>query len=568
MVMDIAARRRSLEDRYSPWIPMTLDERLERCAAEFGDRPFVITDPVTMTYREVHDLAIRYGDGLAALGVKPGDRVAILMSNYAEFVPLKFAAARAGALAVPLNFRYRTEELAYVLRQSEASVLITMTSFDGLDYRTILDEITPGWEQDGGSGLPDLRKVVVLNTEGQTRDGAMTVDDLAALGDANAGAADGARATPDTLGDMLYTSGTTGSPKGVLVTHDAVQRTAFGSALTRAYEDGRRILFSLPCYHMFGYVEGLLSAMYVGGAVIMQTTFSPAEYLRAIEEHQATDMLCVPTMTVALLEHPDRHTRDLSSLRALLSGAAPAPTWVYERAREDLGVTEMVTGYGMTECGGAMTLTLPEDPIDVHTVRVGRPKLAGPAGIAERGGDLCEYRTADPMSGEMLPDGEEGELISRGPTMMHGFWGKPEETAQAKRGEWIYSGDLGRVHPDGYLELTGRSKELYKSGGELVMPKEIEEMLCAHPAISQAYAVGVPDERWGEAGCVWIVRAPGESITADEVIELCREKLARFKVPKHVLFLDPDELPTTPTGKVQKFRLVHRAQEALETTTA
>ncbi len=191
-----------------------------------------------------------------------------------------------------------------------------MTGFDGMDYLAMLDEIAPGWESGGGEALPDLRQVVVLSTDGRERAGAMTLDDLARLGDANAGASAAGRRQPDDLGDMLYTSGTTGSPKGVLVTHDAVQRTAYATALTRAFQDGRRVLFSLPCYHMFGYVEGLLSTMLVGGAVIMQTRFDPGEYLRAIEQHRADDMLCVPTMTVALLEHPDRpHPRPLLARR-------------------------------------------------------------------------------------------------------------------------------------------------------------------------------------------------------------------------------------------------------------
>jgi fatty-acyl-CoA synthase len=494
--------------------------------------------------------------------------VAILMTNLPEFVPVKFAVARTGAISIPLNFRYRQDELAYVLRQSEASILITMAGFDGMDYLEMLDAISPGWERGGGEALPDLRLVVTLSTDGRSRDDAMTLEELARLGDEHPGASAAGRRRPDDLGDMLYTSGTTGSPKGVLVTHDAVQRTAYGTALTRAFQDGRRVLFSLPCYHMFGYVEGLLATMLVGGAVIMQTAFDPGEYLRAIEQHRADDMLCVPTMTVALLEHPDRHTRDLSSLNALLSGAAPAPAWLYERCRDDLGIEEITTGYGMTECGGAMTLTLPEDPISQHVATVGRPKLAGTAGLSERGGDLVEYATADPLTGERLPDGEEGELISRGPTMMVAFWGKPDETAQTLRDGWICSGDLGRVTPDGYLQVTGRSKELYKSGGELVMPKEIEELLCSHEGISQAFAVGVPDERWGEIGLVWIVPAPGATVTDEEIIALCKERLARFKVPKRVLFTRAEDLPLTPTGKVQKFRLVKQAQEALAHATA
>jgi fatty-acyl-CoA synthase len=268
-------------------------------------------------------------------------------------------------------------------------------------------------------------------------------------------------------------------------------------------------------------------------------------------------------MSVALVEHPDRHVRDLSSCTAVLSGAAPAPVWLWETMRSDLGIAEITTGYGMTETGGAMTMTLPEDPLEVHSTTVGRPKLAGVAGIAEAGGALCVYRTIDPMTGDDLAPGEEGELASRGPTHMLGFWSKPAETAEAIRDGWVRSGDLGRIDERGYLQLTGRSKELYKSGGELVMPKEIEDLLTQQPGVSQAYAVGVPDERWGEIGCVFVVPEEGAARDADRLLALCRERLARFKVPRHVFFVEASSLPTTPTGKVQKFRLTARAAEEL-----
>ena len=324
------------------------------------------------------------------------------------------------------------------------------------------------------------------------------------------------------------------------------------------------MLFSLPFYHMFGYVEGILAATYVGGAVILQTSFTPAGYLGGVERHRATDMLAVPTMVVAILEHEERTSYDLGSLQALLCGSAPGPAWLWERVAAELGVEEIVTGYGMTESGGAMTLSRPEDPFETTATTAGRPKSAGPAGIAERNGDLVRYRTADPLTGELLPEGEIGEIVSRGPTTMLGYWHKPEETAATLVDGWLHSGDLGRVRPDGNLEITGRSKELYKSGGELVMPVEIEALLASHEAISQVYAVGVPDERWGDAGCVCVVRTPGGTVTEDEVIALCRTGLARFKVPKHVLFIEPPDLPMTPTGKVQKFRLVEMAKARLE----
>ena len=564
MSLDIEQRRGQLRERFATWTPRTLDAWLDHCADAYADRPFVITDERTVSYRETADWSVRLADGLAALGVRRGDRVGLLMANYLEFVPLKFAIARAGAVAVPFNYLYRQDELAYVLAQSECNVLITMTGFGDLDYLRMLDAVAPGWDTGGAEQLPELRHVVQLSTDGRSRDGVTTVEQLAELGARHPGGSDGARAEPGDVGDILYTSGTTGSPKGVQVTHDAVQRTGYASALTRAFGDGRRVLFSLPCYHMFGYVEGLLAVMPVGGAIIPQTAFDPARYFEGIERHRADDILCVPPMTVALLEHSDRVTRDLSSVSGILSGAAPSPIWLWERVRDELGITEVTTGYGMTECGGAMTLSLPEDPLERASATVGRPKLAGAAGLPDADGALVAYKTIDPVTGEDLPPGAEGELASRGPTSMLGFWHKPAETALALRDGWVVSGDLGKVREDGYLVLTGRSKELYKSGGELVMPKEIEELLSGHEGISQAYAIGVPDERWGEIGCACVVRAPGSDIGADDVIALCKEKLARFKVPKHVLFLDAADLPTTPTGKVQKFRLAQWAVKQLE----
>jgi fatty-acyl-CoA synthase len=577
----IDARRAALRARFAVWTPATLSDFLSRSAAEYGDRPFVLTDERTLSYAEADAWASELADGLAALGVRPGERVGMLMANYLEFVPVKFAIARAGAVAIPFNYLYRQEELGYVLRQSGCNALVTMTSFGGLDYLEMLDAIAPGWRDGATAELPDLRRVVLLDTAapgeearsgdtgGPGRDGVLDVAGLAALGREHPGAADATAVTPGSPGDILYTSGTTGLPKGVVVSHDAVLRTSYASALTRAYQDGRRILFSLPCYHMFGYVEGLLSVMFVGGAIIPRTAFSPADYFASIERHRATEILAVPTMTVALLEHPGLAGYDLSSLTAILSGAAPAPVWLWHKVRAELGVAEITTGYGMTECGGAMTLTLPEDPLEFHSATVGRPKLAGAAGLdpatsaadAQRGGDLCTYKTVDPVTGEDLPDGTEGELASTGPTHMLGYWDKPEETAQALRAGWVYSGDLGVVQPDGYLRVTGRSKELYKSGGELVMPKEIEDLLTRHPGVSQAFVVGVPDDRWGDVGCAWVVPEPGAVVDAGELVALCQEKLARFKVPRHVLFLSPAELPTTPTGKVQKFRLAQRAAE-------
>ena len=551
----IEQRRQSLRDRFPVWVPRTLDQWLDVCAAEYGQRPLVITDEVTLTYSDVARQSRQLADALVALGVRPGDRVRDADGQLPGVRPLQVrdrpGLARSG---IPFNFLYRREELGYVLEQSQCSVLLTMTGFASLDYLGMLDEITPGWEHQPAH--PTLRAIAVLSTDGSERAGAMTYADLLELGAAHPGLSDGIPHDPEDIGDMLYTSGSTGLPKGVLVTHDAVLRTGYASALTRAYDDGRRILFSLPCYHMFGYVEGLLSATFVGGAVIPQTKFSAEGYLAGIERHKVDDILCVPTMAVAMVESAAREKYDLSSLTAILCGSAPAPVWLWQQVEKLFGVSEIVTGYGMTECGGAMTLTRPEDSLELTSHTVGRPKAAGAAGVPGTD-DLVVYSTVDPVSGEPLPAGETGELVSRGPTTMAGDWNKPAETAAVLSADGtLRSGDLGHVRADGYLELSGRSKELYKSGGELVMPREIEDLLARHDAVSQVFAIGIVDDRWGEIGCAVIVRAPGSSITEDEVIAYCKQHLARFKVPKRVLFLDAAQLPTTPTGKVQKFRLV------------
>jgi fatty-acyl-CoA synthase len=549
LTAEIDARRDELRRRFPVWRPRTLSDWLDDCAERYGERPMVLTDDRELSYADVATQSRRLADGLAALGVQSGDRVAMIMANYPEFVAIKFAIARAGAIAVPLNYLYRGDELRFALADARCRVVITMTGFADLDYQATLEI------------MPDPPMVVVLDTDGRARPGALTVEGLAALGDQNRGASDDRRIDPGEPGDMLYTSGTTGSPKGVLVSHDAVLRTAFASALTRAYEDGRRILFSLPCYHMFGYVEGLLSVGFVGGAIIPQASFNAEGYFAGIQRHRATDILCVPTMAVAMLEHPARGDYDLSSLTAILCGSAPAPIWLWKRIAADFGVSEIVTGYGMTECGGAMTLTRPEDPLELSSDTVGRPKMAGPAGIP--GTDaLVQYRAVHPETGAALPPGQEGELVSRGPTTMLGYWNRPDDTAIALHHEWLHSGDLGVLRDDGYLQVTGRSKELYKSGGELVMPKEIEDLLAAHDAISQVFAVGLPDDRWGETGCVVVVPAPGATLTEADVLAICRAKLARFKVPKRVIFYCADDLPTTPTGKVQKFRLVQQLGSA------
>ena len=546
-------RRARLEARVPTWEPKAIDAWFRQVADEFPDRDFVVTDDRSYTYAEIRDWVERVATGLVRRGYGPGDRIALLMANHPEYVVLKYAVSRIGGVLVPLNYMFKRDELAFVLRQSEARVLVAMTGFRDADYLAMLDEIAPDWAGGRTDALPDLELVVQFEAERPAREGVLTLEQLAASGTASPG--DFAEAGPDEVSIIFYTSGTTGQPKGVMWTHDQDARVGFGGALSRAFGDGWRVQSALPLYHAFANNEVLNAAMFAGGAVVPRLTFDAADFLGAVERHRPHELVTVPTMVVALCESQATASSDTSSVVGLMSAGAPAPVWLWERAVDLLGVTEVTTGYGMTETGGGQVMSQPEDGIDHVSATVGRIKYAGVAGLPECAGYIAEMHAIHPDTGELLPDGEEGELISRGPTNAVGYWNRPEETAATFRDGWVHTGDLGKVLPGGVIVLTGRKKELIRSGGENYAPKEIEDLLTGHPAISQAFVVGVPDVRWGEIGCAWIVPEADAQVTEEEILQLCRENLAGFKRPRLVRFIKTGDLPKTPTGKVQKFKL-------------
>jgi fatty-acyl-CoA synthase len=579
-VAGVTERREALERRHGPWRGRSLAALLDDVAAEHPDRAFVITDDGAWTYRELAEWSRAIGRGLVARGIEAGEHVAVVLPNGPEGIAVKFAISRVGAVAVPVNILLKAEELGYVLGQSRSVALVTMEEFRGIDALETLDRVTPGWDSGGVSeALPDLRLVVAV-PKGPSRNGSGTagrrtgVLDLAGLTHDPDPELDAeldrrtAAVEPGDTASIFYTSGTTGQAKGVISTHDMELRSAYGSAYTRAFEDGRRILFALPLHHVFAYVEGLLASMFVAGAVVVQAAFDPKATLEAVAKHGANEALFVPTMSLAIVDAARGGGYDLGSLHSVMSAAASAPARLWRDLNEVLGVEQLVTAYGMTETAAATTFTMPGDPIEHLVGTVGRPKLGGVAGDpelddGEPGGGLSEYRAVDP-TGALLPAGQEGQLVTRGPIITPGYFDKPRETAEARLpGGWLRSGDLGVVREDGYLVLTGRSKELYKCGGELVMPGEVEDRLTRRPDVAQAHVVGVPDERMGEVGCAWIVPAEGSAPDADALVGYCSDELARFKVPKYVLFTTADRLPLTASGKVQKFRLAQRATEQL-----
>lgn len=571
MLAPVAQRRAALESRFTPWSALTLHGALDRAVQEFGDRPYVVTDEAVWTYRDVQERSLSLAKGLRALGVAPGENVALLMANFPEFVPVKYAVSRVGATCVPVNFLNKRDELGYVLRQSDAVLLVTMDEFRGLNYLAMLDELSPGWEKDGGGQrLPSLREVVVLPTsDAPVRAGVTSLAALAGLGQEQD--LQDVPVSPGADSDIIYTSGTTGNPKGVRLTHDMLTRTSYGAAFSRAFEDGRRVAFSLPMYHVYGYVEGMLAVPWVGGAIVPRVAFDPRDLLAAIGRHRATDVLLVPTMTLALIDVLRREQAvDLSSLDAMISSGGYAPPSIWDAIDEAFGPLELTTGYGMTEVTATTMLTEPDDPPLRLRTSNGRSRTAGAAGNPDLAGALVRYAVVDPQTGEPVAPGEVGELVARGPGVTSGYYRKPEETAAAfDEDGWFHSGDLGRLDADGYLSLVGRSKDLYRCGGEQVVPLEVENLLATHPAVAQAFVVPLPHERMGEVGVAWVVLSMEPADVADreqiacELQEFCRDRLARFKVPAHVLTLRPDEVPLTPSGRPRKFLLAERAAAVL-----
>jgi fatty-acyl-CoA synthase len=556
-------RRERLEAALgNTWQPMSLSRRFDSLAATYPDRPYVITDTASYSYRDLQEWSRQIARGLHRIGVRPGERVALVIDNRPEFAAVKLAVARLGAVAVPVNFSYRADELAAVLNSSQASVLISIDAAIGIDRLAVLDELVPGWDRGAASAaLPHLRRIVLVN--GDRRPDALDLRGLIDL----AGPADGPAGTelarledavdPDGPCDIVFTSGTSGYPLGAVLSHDMVLRSGYGSAYHRAFDDGWRICFSLPLYHVFGYVEGLLAAMFAGGAVVPLPVFNPRSILAAVQRHRASEVLFVPTMSVAVVEEAARHRYDLSSLQSVFSAAAAAPVWLWQRIGKELEPRQVFTGYGQTEVSAATTLTLPGDPLELVAETVGREKLGGVAAPPGLDGAVARYRTVDPFTGAPLPAGSEGELSARGPIVTRGYFNDPERTAALIDADgWLRSGDLGRVRDDGYLELTGRTSELFKVGGELVAPQQVEQVLTGYQGVAQAYVAGVPDERLGEVGHAWIVAADGAAPTEDELLRHCRGHLAAFKVPRKIRFLGADELPKTSTGKVQKYLLV------------
>lgn len=536
----------------------TIPDLLDEAASRHPGREFVVCGARRLTYARFREQARQLAKGLLRLGVQRGDKVALLMGNRAEWLLVDFAVTCLGATLVPVSTWSTARELEYVLRHADASTLITVDQFLRSDYMAMLWAICPELASARGGTLhserlPELRRVVCLSDHAHP--GTVRFQGLWEIG-ATAGDAELAsqrdRVAPADIAYILYTSGTTSNPKGVLIQHDGLIANVFNIGERMRLTEVDRIWLAVSLFWGLGCEHALFASMTHGACLVLQEAFEPGEALRLIEREGCTVYYGLQNMTGALLEHPDRPRRNLRTLR---TGATIGPPQAIQMAI-DLGATNICNVYGLTETYGNCALTDAEDPVEVRLHTVGRP-LPG-----------MEIRIVDPASRRPLPPGEVGEICVRG-YITPGYYKDPGKNANAFDSEgFFFTGDLGSFDEEGRLRFRGRIKDVVKTAGMNVSPLEVEEVLLTHPRVDQAHVVGVPDPRREEALVAVIVPREGGPPSPEELREFCRQRLAAFKVPQHFIFRQHARLPLTATGKVQKLKLreelVRELQEALQ----
>ena len=504
---------------------LTIGQVLDRAVERWGDSLALVSchQSKRYTWSELRDAADAVARGLASLGIRRGDRVGLWSTNCAEWVLVHLGCARAGAVLVNVNPAYRTHELAFTLERSQMKILFLWERDSRADYAQILDEAREG-------RTLRLQHTIVFGTE--------RWDDLL-----TAGGDLGAQAEPDDVANIQYTSGTTGMPKGVMLTHR--NQVNNGKLLTGGmrYTERDRICVPVPMYHCFGCVIGTMSALASGAAIVLPNwTFDPGAALAAVQAERATSIYGVPAMFISELGLPKFSSYDLSSLRTGMMAGAPCPVEVMKRVICEMHCPELTIGYGQTESTPVVTMSAPDDPLEVRVSTIGRAL------------PCTEMKVVSVADGETVPIGEQGEVCARGYMVMKGYDREPEATARAIDAEgWLHTGDLGWMREDGYIHLTGRAKDMIIRGGENVYPREVEEFLYAHPKVAEVQVVGLPDERLGEIVVAWIRLRPQQVSTEEEIRKFCDGKIAYFKIPQHVRFVE--QFPMTVTGKIQKYRI-------------
>ena len=508
------------------------------------------------TYREFNEVVDECARALMALGLEKGDRVAVWGQNVPEWVTLQFATGKMGAVLVTINPAYRASELEYVLDQSDAAALFLTEGVGGADFLEILRGAVPELEAsrngEVSSGkLPFLRHVVLIGGEHPEEVPVSSFEEFLGMAREVSPGELGQRRDSLDAGDVInmqYTSGTTGFPKGVQLTHANIVKNAFyiGECMTLGSED--RVCIPVPFFHCFGCVLGTLNTVTHEGTMVPVEQFDAEKVLQAVHEERCTAVLGVPTMFIAELDHPDFENYDTSSLRTGIMAGSPCPMEVMKRVVDVMGASEITIAYGQTESSPVITQTRTEDPLEIRVSTVGRA-------LPE-----TEVRIVDVDTGEDCAPGEQGELWTRGYLVMKGYYKMEDKTREViDEDGWLHTGDLAVMDENGYVKITGRAKDMIIRGGENIYPREIEEFLYTHPDVSDVQVYGVPDEKYGEQVAAAIKMRPDSDLTEEEIKEYCREKIARYKVPEYVDFVE--DYPMTASGKIQKYKLRDAAVE-------
>jgi fatty-acyl-CoA synthase len=540
-----------------PLIGETIGPFLTRIARQYGDNEALVVphQGVRWTYTEFDARVSRLAAGLLALGLRPGDRIGIWAQNCAEWVLVQFATARAGLVMVNINPAYRRSELEYVLDKVQCAALILSPAFKSSDYLEILEDVVPEIRQSKpgkleSARLPQLRHIIRLGTDitpGMFNFGEVLVAPgdprLEELAQIEAGL------QFDEPVNIQFTSGTTGAPKGATLTHHNILNNGFfiGEAMKLTSID--KLCIPVPLYHCFGMVLGNLACVTHGATMVFPgESFEPKAVLETVQAERCTGLHGVPTMFITLLDHPDFAAYDLSTLRTGIMAGSPCPAEVMSRVISRMHLGEITIAYGMTETSPVSFQSSVDDPIALRVATIGRvhPHL--------------EVKIVD-ADGKIVPRGVKGELLTRGYSVMLGYWGDEEKTREAiDAARWMHTGDLAVIDEQGFATIVGRAKDMVIRGGENIYPREIEEFLYKHPKILDVQCVGVPDAKYGEELCACIVLRPGMEATEDEIRDFCKGQIAYYKVPRHIRFVAG--FPMTVTGKIQKYLL--RQQVATE----
>ena len=545
-------RLRELDRMYPIWKPHTLWTLFEQSAARFDQQELLSWEEGSVTYGQARQEVDRIARGLLAIGVRPGDHVGLLLHNCPDFLYLTFALSKIGAVKVLINPSIGREELRFVLCQAEVTFLVSEKIVD--------DQIL--------SQVPSFQKLVVLKRNPYYQSEKLIyVLDFLRLADACGeevralplGAQD-----PNGLSDIVFTSGSTSRPKGVMCTHDMLLRSAYGTCYCRRMEVGRRLFIPIPFFHLFGYVEGVLSVLFVGGTVIFSNRkFEPRHALSLMRRKRANDIICVSPVMMKLLtvgnpcpeQYPDMHAA---------YWASTCPDWVWDCGRAAFGITDVTTGYGMTECGSTSNMLRPTDPPDYVKRCNGRMKQAGAAGRPETGGNLLELKICDPETGTELPAGQTGEILCRGTTMTPGYYHNESANREAfDRDGWFHTGDLGSFDTDGYLIFQGRRNDMYKINGENVSPLFLDSVIGRCPLVKAVETVGIAHPSYGEVGVAFVDLLDTSEHNKRELYHFCHEHLAPFQIPKYYIFLDNALWPRTGSGKIKKSDLRLLAEQKI-----